>query len=75
MLPKDPGFIRVATPPRNITLAEHRFPSAADDSQFDMENDVDEYEQRSVDSLESARRVSTPLRNKKYSSEFRIGHR
>ncbi|XP_063700628.1 transport and Golgi organization protein 11 isoform X2 [Culicoides brevitarsis] len=78
VLPKDPGFIRVATPPRNITLSEHRFPAADDPVQFDVENDIDEYEQRSVDSLESVGRrggYGTPIRSKKYSSELRINHR
>lgn len=78
VLPKDPGFIRVATPPRNITLSEHRFPAADDPVQFDVENDIDEYERRSVDSLESVGKrggYGTPMRNKKYSSELRINHR
>lgn len=79
VLPKDPGFIRVATPPRNITLSEHRFPAADDPViQFDAENDIDEYEQRSVDSLESVGKrggFGTPIRHKKYSSELRINHR
>lgn len=30
ILPKNPGFVRVATPPRVITLNDHHFPSASD---------------------------------------------
>lgn len=76
VLPKDPGFIRVATPPRNITLADYRFPTAADDSQFDMENDVDEFERRSVDSVEERGKYggSGSAKKKFNGSELRISH-
>lgn len=37
ILPKDPGFIRVSTPPRVITLSQHHFPSASDELDEDEE--------------------------------------
>lgn len=49
ILPKDPGFVRVATPPRIITLNQHNFPSATDDeltqeqSNQDYVNDENAY--------------------------------
>lgn len=38
ILPKDPGFIRVSTPPRVITLNDHYFPSASDHPEHDEDN-------------------------------------
>lgn len=74
VLPKDPGFIRVATPPRNITLADYRFPNATDEPQFDVENDIDEFERRSVDSVEERGKYGS--NKKKFSGhELRISHR
>lgn len=60
ILPKDPGFVRVSTPPRVISLAEHHFPSATERSQEDdyrkehNEQNYDDYEPRSLDSIEEA---------------------
>lgn len=58
ILPKDPGFVRVSTPPRVITLSEHHFPSASEepeDEDRDMtlrrDEDDDDYEPRSLDSM------------------------
>lgn len=59
ILPKDPGFVRVSTPPRVITLSEHHFPSASDEPQEDEDqtlrrtdrDDDDDYEPRSLDSM------------------------
>lgn len=76
VLPKDPGFIRVQTPPRNITMAEHPFPGAADDSVFDMENDIDEYEKRSVDSVEERGRYGGSSAMKKFNGPgLKMNHR
>lgn len=79
VLPKDPGFIRVATPPRNITLADYRFPTASDEPQFDLDNDVDEFERRSVDSVEERGKygggVGSSKKNKFNGSELRIHRR
>ncbi|XP_053696816.1 transport and Golgi organization protein 11 isoform X2 [Sabethes cyaneus] len=50
ILPKDPGFVRVSTPPRVISLAEHHFPSASDEPE--EREAIDEYEARSLDSAE-----------------------
>ncbi|XP_055541527.1 transport and Golgi organization protein 11 isoform X2 [Wyeomyia smithii] len=50
ILPKDPGFVRVSTPPRVISLSEHHFPSASDDPE--ERETTDEYEARSLDSAE-----------------------
>lgn len=65
ILPKDPGFVRVSTPPRVITLSEHHFPSASDEPQDDEEqtlrrtdrDDDDDYEPRSLDSMLGAAEV------------------
>lgn len=35
MLPKEPGIVRVSTPPRVISLSHHHFPSASETSQND----------------------------------------
>ena len=43
ILPKDPGFIRVSTPPRVITLEQHHFPSASDEPEHDEEDDEARY--------------------------------
>lgn len=54
ILPKDPGFVRVSTPPRVITLSEHHFPSASDEPEDRDEQgrqDDDDYEPRSLDSM------------------------
>lgn len=50
ILPKDPGFVRVSTPPRVISLAEHHFPTASDEPE--EREASDEYEARSLDSVE-----------------------
>lgn len=39
ILPKDPGFVRVSTPPRVITLNDHHFPSASDLDQNDRDEE------------------------------------
>lgn len=58
ILPKDPGFVRVSTPPRIISLSEHHFPSATDlpddDNKDSHELHYDDYEPRSLDSIEDA---------------------
>lgn len=66
ILPKDPGFVRVSTPPRVITLSEHHFPSASDELEDedrdltmrgDGGGDDDDYEPRSLDSMLGAEAV------------------
>ncbi|EAT46079.1 AAEL002700-PB [Aedes aegypti] len=58
ILPKDPGFVRVSTPPRVISLAEHHFPSATDlpreagEGKEMNDQHYDDYEPRSLDSIE-----------------------
>uniref|UniRef100_A0A1Q3F4J4 Putative transport and golgi organization n=1 Tax=Culex tarsalis TaxID=7177 RepID=A0A1Q3F4J4_CULTA len=59
ILPKDPGFVRVSTPPRVITLSEHHFPSASDEPEDEdreltlrrADDDDEDYEPRSLDSM------------------------
>lgn len=55
ILPKDPGFVRVSTPPRVITLSEHHFPSASDEPEerelMGKGGEDDDYEPRSLDSM------------------------
>lgn len=46
-LPKDPGFVRVQTPPRVITLSAHHFPTATDESP-DVQEYSPKYESNSV---------------------------
>lgn len=38
ILPKDPGFVRVSTPPRVITLNDHHFPYASDEPENDAQD-------------------------------------
>lgn len=54
ILPKDPGFVRVSTPPRVITLSEHHFPSASDEPEENAKdnNQDDNYGPASLDSME-----------------------
>lgn len=58
IMPKDPGFVRVSTPPRVITLSEHHFPSASDEpgatgeKELDEERNYDDYEPRSLNSID-----------------------
>lgn len=56
ILPKDPGFVRVSTPPRVISLSEHHFPSATDlpeeENKELNEQNYDDYGPRSLDSIE-----------------------
>lgn len=39
IMPKDPGFVRVSTPPRVLTLNDHRFPSASDEPEHEDDDD------------------------------------
>lgn len=41
ILPKDPGVVRVATPPRVISLSSHHFPSASEEGS--LRGDEEEY--------------------------------
>ncbi|XP_055603429.1 transport and Golgi organization protein 11 isoform X2 [Uranotaenia lowii] len=77
ILPKDPGMVRVLTPPRVISLAEHHFPSASDEPEKDsgyggarekgsleQEATYDDYEPRSLDSIEADANGSFVVGNK-----------
>ncbi|XP_053680016.1 transport and Golgi organization protein 11 [Anopheles nili] len=54
ILPKDPGFVRVSTPPRVITLSEHHFPSAWEEPEENAKdnNQEDTYGPPSLESVE-----------------------
>ena len=54
ILPKDPGFVRVSTPPRVITLSEHHFPSASDEPEENAKDNhqEDNYGPASLESIE-----------------------
>lgn len=39
ILPKDPGFVRVSTPPRVITLNDHHFPYASDEPEKEHQDE------------------------------------
>lgn len=47
ILPKDPGFVRVQTPPRVITLSAHHFPTVTDETP-DVQEYSPKYESNSV---------------------------
>lgn len=72
ILPKDPGFVRVSTPPRVISLSEHHFPTASDDPEEMREEDEEKYGPRSLDFLGEKKSVgnSAQNRHKKVSSQL-----
>lgn len=72
ILPKDPGFVRVSTPPRVISLSEHHFPSASDEPE-EQHRDFDEekYGPKSLDFIGEKKIVGNSVQNKhkKFSSQ------
>lgn len=48
ILPKDPGFIRVSTPPRVITLNDHHFPFYASEEHESEIEDVKYFEPKNL---------------------------
>lgn len=75
VLPKDPGFIRVSTPPRVLTLNDHRFPSASDEPERDDENEMRSYP-KTLNFAEDTKRGYKNNRNALHSSqEMIINHR
>ncbi|KAG5680690.1 hypothetical protein PVAND_010182 [Polypedilum vanderplanki] len=75
ILPKEPGFIRVSTPPRVITLNHHHFPSASDEPEIEEEN-LKYYEPKTLHFAEDTKKVNTPRRKSHHSSqEMIINHR
>jgi hypothetical protein len=56
ILPKDPGFIRVSTPPRVITLNDHHFPSASDENERDDEDEMRYYEPKNLQFAEDTKK-------------------
>lgn len=77
ILPKDPGFVRVSTPPRVITLSEHHFPSASEDADLDDE-DSHFFEPKTPDLGEGAKKIAKTQngrRGNQTSQEMVINHR
>ncbi|CRK99246.1 CLUMA_CG012640, isoform A [Clunio marinus] len=73
ILPKDPGMIRVSTPPRVITLSEHHFPSASDE----LEDDEDSryFEPKNLDFNEDSKKGMKNNRKINQNSHEMIHHR
>lgn len=81
ILPKDPGFIRVSTPPRVISLNDHHFPSASDEPEEEHQQTRNRNEPKSLDFFDDQR---SGISNKSkryeqqqqlYSQEMVINHR
>jgi mitochondrial fission factor len=70
ILPKDPGFVRVSTPPRVITLENHHFPSANDEPEQE-EEDASYFEPKTLSFNEDGKKNQ----RKNHSSEIVINHR
>lgn len=58
ILPKDPGTVRVLTPPRMITMNEHHFPTAIDDPPSNEGSEA--YGPSSIESNEERHLVERP---------------
>jgi hypothetical protein len=76
ILPKDPGFVRVSTPPRVITLHQHHFPSASDEPEVEDE-DLKYFEPKTLQFAEDTKKVSNKSNKKSHhnSQELVINHR
>lgn len=70
-MPKNPGFIRVSTPPRVITLENHHFPSANDEPENDF-NDSRYFEPKPLDFNEDKKHSRS---KGNHSSEIVVNHR
>jgi mitochondrial fission factor len=70
ILPKDPGFVRVSTPPRVITLENHHFPSANDEPEHE-DDDARYFEPKTLSFNEEGKKSQ----RKNHSSEIVINHR
>lgn len=78
--PKNDMPVRVSTPPRVITLSEHRFPSATEDQYTpDVEHsNGPEYEHSSIGSMEDRQfAVSKPKKlftNDFFNTRYKLNH-
>lgn len=73
ILPIETEHVRVSTPPRTISLAEHHFPSASDEPQFSPSQDSNhhrDYDQNSVGSVEDKRTLSLAKPRKFYQQDL-----
>lgn len=76
ILPKDPGFIRVSTPPRVITLSEHHFPAASDDLESPHEDDSRYFEPKTLEFSDDTKKNNRNSRkHNQTSQEMVINHR
>lgn len=75
--PQDPGFIRVSTPPRMISLMDHNFPSATDEPERhnNIQNGNGEYGPSSFDSLDERRVASVKTKRFTNSSDLLMNTR
>lgn len=68
--PQEDHPVRVSTPPRVITLNEHRFPSATEDNTPDVEHaNGPDYEYSSLGSLDD-RQMAVSKPKKLFQNEF-----
>lgn len=72
ILPKETDHIRVGTPPRTISLADHHFPSAADESEHTpgADSQTRDFDQSSVGSLEDRRSLTLARPKKSYQQDL-----
>jgi len=71
ILPKDTDHIRVGTPPRTISLADHHFPSAADEAELTPDiGSHHDFDQSSVGSLDEKRSMSLVRPKKLYQQDL-----
>lgn len=71
ILPKDPGFVRVSTPPRVISLSEHHFPSASDEpDEEEREQDQSTFGPKSMDFIDDRKHVGYKNNNRKVVSQI-----
>lgn len=73
ILPVETEHVRVSTPPRTISLADHHFPSASDEPQYSPERDSNrhrDFDQSSVGSVEDKRALSLAKPRKFYQQDL-----
>lgn len=79
VLPPNPSYVRVSTPPRVISLAEHHFPSASDEPQYSPDEATNsnggggDYDPNSINSGDERRQLA-PLKRKHFSQDL-LNHR
>jgi mitochondrial fission factor len=73
---KDPGFVRVSTPPRVITLSDHHFPSASDERSADEDDEGRYYNPpKTLEFADDTKKNNRNSRKGNQSSEIMISQR